>query len=178
MDGLVRLAGLIMARNAIAREITMIIGRPAELGHIGEYIASRVFGVALEKSASRKSVDGRFIEGALAGRSVNIKWYAKREGTLDLATELPPDFYLVLAGPRAGSQSSRGGERPWKISSVHLFKTTELMEVLEARGVKIGGATSVAQELWEAAEIYPNQRSPWLVVSEEQREKLRWFEFE
>ena len=40
-DGdLQRLAELIRARNATKVEITSIIHRPAQIGHIGEYIAS------------------------------------------------------------------------------------------------------------------------------------------
>ena len=175
MDDLVRLAELIRARNAVARDIATLIGRPAQLGHIGEHIASRIFGIALEGSASRKSVDGRFADGPLVNRSVNVKWYAKQEGVLDLTPEALPDFYLVLAGPRSLAESSRGGVRPWIIESVHLFESKELMGVLRARGVKMGIATSVAQGLWEAAEVYPNRRSPWLVVSDEQREMLQLF---
>lgn len=175
MDDLARLAELIGARNAVARDIAALIARPAQIGHIGEYIASRVFGLALEESASRKGVDGRFAEGSLVDRTVNVKWYARQEGLLDLTPEALPDFYLVLAGPRCPAGSSRGGARPWVIRSVHLFESGELMEALTARGVKLGTATSVASGLWDAAEVYPNQRSPWLVVSDEQRRMLRLF---
>ena len=45
------LAALIRARNAIEIPITQIIGRPSQLGHIGEFIASRIFDIALEESA-------------------------------------------------------------------------------------------------------------------------------
>ena len=44
-----------------------IVGRPALIGHVGEYIASRVFGIALEHSAANKGYDGRFTDGPLAG---------------------------------------------------------------------------------------------------------------
>lgn len=175
VDDLARLAELIGARNAVARDIAGLIGRPAQIGHVGEYIASRVFGIALEESAARKGVDGRFAEGPLVDRSVNVKWYAKQGGVLDLTPEALPDFYLVLAGPRSPAGSSRGTVRLWTIQSVHLFESRELVEPLRARGVKMGTATSVARELWEAAEVYPNQRSPWLAVSDEQRRMLRLF---
>ena len=49
-DDLQRLAGLLRARNANEAEITQVIGRPAQLGHIGEYIAGQIFDVALEQS--------------------------------------------------------------------------------------------------------------------------------
>jgi len=175
VDDLARLAELIKARNTVARDIAMLIGRPALIGHVGEYIASRVFGIALEESTARKGVDGRFAEGPLVDRSVNVKWYARQEGVLDLTPEALPDFYLVLAGPRSPAGSSRGAVRPWIVGSVHLFESKELAEALRARGVKIGIATSVAQGLWEAAEVHPDQRSPWLTLSDEQRRMLRLF---
>lgn len=175
VDELARLAELIKARDAVAGDIAGLIGRPAQIGHVGEYIASRVFRIALQESAVREGVDGRFAEGPLVDRSVNVKWYAKQEGVLDLTSEALPDFYLVLAGPRSPAGSSRGTVRPWIIRSVYLFESKELMGSLRARGVKMGTATSVAQGLWEAAEVYPNQRSPWLVVADEQRRMLRLF---
>ncbi len=53
-------------------------------GHLGELIASRVFAIELDASASAAAIDGRFTEGPLGGRTVNVKWYLKREGLLDL----------------------------------------------------------------------------------------------
>ncbi len=96
MDDLTQLADLIKKRNLLEREITALVGRPAEIGHIGEYIASRVFHIALEESASHKSIDGRFRDGPLKDRTVNIKWYARREGLLDITPDALPDCYLVL----------------------------------------------------------------------------------
>ncbi len=68
------LASLLRARNAIAAKITAISGRPASLGHLGEFIAAEVFGIDLESSASNRGHDGRFRSGALQGRTVNVKW--------------------------------------------------------------------------------------------------------
>jgi hypothetical protein len=107
MDDLTQLAGLIRRRNLLEREITALVGRPAQIGHVGEYIASRIFHVTLEESASHKSIDGRFGAGPLQGRTVNIKWYAMQEGLLDITPEAPPDFYLVLTGPKTGAMPSR-----------------------------------------------------------------------
>ena len=57
MDGeLQTLAGLIRRRNEVAREITAVIQRPAQIGHIGEFIASRVFDIELEASAGEVMV--------------------------------------------------------------------------------------------------------------------------
>jgi hypothetical protein len=175
VDDLTQLADLIKKRNLLEREITALVGRPAEIGHIGEYIASRVFHIALEESASHKSIDGRFRDGPLKERTVNIKWYARREGLLDITPDALPDYYLVLTGPKSGAVTSRGQVRPWTIENVFLFDAQTLVDELKHGGVKIGVATSVRQHLWAKAEIYPAQRNDLLELSEEQREALMLF---
>ena len=175
MGDLAHLAELIARRNRVASEIAALITRPAQIGHLGEYIASSIFGITLELSASQKGFDGRFTGGELTGRTVNIKWYAKQEGLLDLTPDALPDYYLVMTGPLSGPVSSRGTTRPWVIDAVYLFDARELVADLQARGVKMGVATSVRQELWRAAEIYPIQRSRRLVLTEEQRTMLGLF---
>ena len=108
MNKLTDLADLIRERNAIEEQMGAIIGRPGLLGHVGEFIASRVFDIKLEHSAAAKGIDGRFTSGPLAGQTVNVKWCAKREGLLDIRPDALPDYYLVLAGPKAAPVSSRG----------------------------------------------------------------------
>ena len=94
-------------------------------------------------------------------RTVDIKWYGKREGLIDLAShDAPPDYYLVMTGPKGLALTSRGAVRPWCIASVYLFETANLFARLRERSVKIGTATSVAGEYWAAAEIFPESRSP------------------
>ncbi len=175
MQDLIQLAALIKQSNEITNQIAALIRRPAETGHMGEYIASKIFHITLAESASNKSIDGYFAEGALAGRSVNIKWYGKWEGLLDITTHVLPDFYLVLAGPKSAAVSSRGTTRPKVIEYVFLFNAAELAVSLTARKVKIGIATSVIQPLWLKAEVYPTQRNAVLVLSEEQRKILALF---
>lgn len=65
MEELVYLAGLIEQRNEIVGKITALIARPAQIGHIGEYIASKIFDIKLQDSASAKSIDGYFFSGNL-----------------------------------------------------------------------------------------------------------------
>lgn len=175
MQDLFRLATLLKEHNEITNQIAALIGRPAETGHMGEYIASQIFHITLAQSASNKSIDGYFADGALAGRSVDIKWYAKWEGLLDITTYTLPDFYLVLAGPKSAATSSRGTARPKVIEYVFLFNAAELVASLTARKVKIGIATSVIQPLWLKAEVYPTQRNAALVLSEKQRRQLALF---
>lgn len=161
------------------KQIAAIIQRPALIGHVGEFIASRIFGIALEESASRKGIDGCFTDGQLAGQSVNIKWYTKRENILDVTPDALPDFYLVLTGPEsAAAHSSRGKTRPWVIETVYLFDAHKLVHRLRLRGVKIGVATSVGQQLWDEAEVYPTPRNARLILSEEQRKLLAHFQRE
>jgi hypothetical protein len=169
------LAHLVKARNDIERKIAAIIGRPGLIGHVSEYIASEIFGIKLEESASSKGIDGHFVGGSLAGKGVNIKWYTKQEYSLDLAVESPPDYYLVVTGPKSPDVSSLGMTRPWLISSVYLFDSASLIESLGARAVSIGIATSVVGRLWREAEIYPLQTNKLLSLTVDQRSNLALF---
>ncbi len=170
-----RLADLIRQRNEIGREIAALIGRPATIGHVGEFIAAAVFDIELEESASGRGIDGHFRSGPLAGRTVNVKWYAKHESLLAITPDSLPNFYLVMTGPRSQAMTSRGEARPWLIESVFLFEAAPLVERLKARGVQIGVATSVTRAEWEAAEIYPQPRNPRYRLSEAQRAMLALF---
>lgn len=170
-----RLAELIRVKNVADGKIAALIGRPCQIGHVGEWIAAEIFDVALHESAVTAGSDGLFRSGSLAGRSVNVKWYGREESILDVHAGIGPDLYLVLTGPRSAPQSSRGRSRPWVISSVYLFEHAPMVADLAARGVKIGVASSVRRALWEAAWVYPWARSPLLVVTEEQRRMLGLF---
>jgi len=169
---LAELADLIHQRNRVDEKIAEIISRPALNGHIGEYIASQIFRIALAESATNKGSDGVFTSGPLAGRSVNVKLYAKRENLLDINPSALPDYYLVLTGPKTPAASSRGTVRPLCVEVVFLFHARELVSRLRS---KIGIATSVPHAFWEEAEIYPRQNNPELVISQEQKEMLSLF---
>src|SRR5215211_6487412 len=175
MDDLIQLAKLIETRNQIEREITALIGRPAAIGHIGEYIASRIFNIALEESASHKSSDGYFRDEPLKDRTVNIKWFAFQEGILDITPEAFPDYYLVLTGLKAGAMTSRERVRPWTIEKVFLFDAQLLANELKLLNVKMGVATSVRRHLWEKAEIYPAGQNDLFQLSQAQRDTLALF---
>ncbi len=170
-----RLADLLRRYNAVGDAIAGVIGRPAERGHVGEYIAAHIFNITLERSARKRARDGRFMAGALAGRTVNVKWYGKQEGVLDLHARGAPDYYLALTGPAGSAASSRGATRPWVIESVYLFEARRLLQDLRARGVKIRTGSSVRQALWSAAEVYPEPRNTTLVLTQEQRDLLVLF---
>ena len=142
---------------------------------MGEYIASKIFRIALVESASHKAIDGHFREGPLKERSVNIKWYSLREGLLDITPDSLPDYFLVLSGPKSGPMSSRGQVRAWTIDGVFLFDAHSLISQLQTRGVGLGIASSVAQQYWQEAEVYPNQRSTKLILSDEQRRQVSLF---
>ena len=129
------LAELIRRRNENEVAISRVIRRPALLGHIGRYVASQIFDIALGP-ANQKGMSGRFRSGPLAGRSVVIKTYGKREGVLDINPESPPDFYLVLAGPKATAANSKDVVRPWGIKEVFLFEAHPLIARLRERKVR------------------------------------------
>lgn len=175
MPDLNRLAELLKEKHQIDEKIANLVGRPAQIGHVGEYIASAIFNIKLEASATAKGIDGHFITGPLAGRSVNVKWYAKLESALDLTPAFLPDEYLVLTGPRSTALSSRGTHRPWLIQFAFLFDAHQLVQQLSTRGSKLGIASSVPRQYWDAAEIYPVQRNNRLLLSDEQRTMLALF---
>jgi hypothetical protein len=167
------IATLLADRNAIDEKMAAITRRPMTSGHLGEWIAARVFGIELESSASAAAIDGRFTCGPLAGRSVNVKWYLKREGLLDLVVSDALDYYLVLSGPRSAASSSRGQTRPWCITSVHLFDAKQFHSELGRRGISIGAASSVRNADWDASEIYPRTNNSTLPVDGRQLALLR-----
>ena len=170
---LFKLAPLINKRNETERQITAITGRPASIGHLGEFIASKVFEIELSVAANQKSIDGFFSSGRLEGGSVNVKWYGAHEMLLDVCVDSPPDFYLVLSGPtKAAGQTDR--TRPWLIRKVFLFDTAELMPAITARA--IGIATSIRGSVWDSCEIYPRSNSKMLTITEQQRDLLSLFD--
>ena len=154
---------------------------PADLGHIGEFIAKHIFSIELQDSASYPGIDGHFQSSPLLGKSVNIKMYAKREGLLDVDPQHLPDYYLVLTGPKSPAMTSRGQSRPWVITDVFLFEARPLLARLRRRRnrnghrIHIGKATSVSMEEWEAARIYPSTEKSPLTLTEEQVSKINLF---
>lgn len=175
LEALERVAGLIAQRNAIDAQIGGIIERPVVAGHLGEWIAAEVFDIRLEASAVAKAIDGRFTAGSLAGRTVNIKLYGKREGLLDIVDDPTVEYYLVMTGPRGGAVSSRGGTSAILIEAVYLFEAGPLLDALRARNVRIGNATSVVASLWDAAEVFPTQINQAIQLSVQQQEALSLF---
>lgn len=174
-DDLPRIAQLVEERNRIDDQIAAVIKRPMTSGHLGEWIASQIFDIDLEALANATGIDGRFRSGPLQGRTVNVKWYLQREGILDMTTADALDEYLVMTGPASAAGSSLGRTRPWRIDSVYLFDAHALRADLTERGSSIGTASSIRTELWVQAEVYPDQSSQRLPLTEGQVEALRLF---
>ncbi len=175
LDSLRRLAELIAEKDAVEQEIAALTGRPTLPGHVGEYVAAASFDLELHPSAVARGSDGVCRSGLLAGRSVNVKWCTAFCRILDIRADALPDSFLVLGAPYSPPGSSRGRVLPWVIETVYLFEATPLVAALAARGVKVGVATSVTREIWEAAAVYPTPRNPVLAVSDAQRELLALF---
>ena len=173
MEDLRRLVELIRERNRVEAAIAAVIGYPGEQGAVGEYIASRIFGVTLADTRNREGFDGRFAHGPLQGRTVEIKWFLKRLG-IDLKRE-PPDHYLILTGPKDTGTGTRKQVLPWRLDAVYLFNGPALHEQQRQRGVKLGDASSIRDDQWAAAELYPTPRTTLLTLTDEQRELLRGF---
>jgi hypothetical protein len=174
-DGLIRrIAQLLRERNALDEEIAAITHRPMTSGHLGEWIAAQVFDIQLEQSAIAAGIDGTFRSGPVQGCTVNIKWYLKREGLLDMSESARLDYYLVLTGRPSAAASSRNATRPRQIDAVFLFDARQLRAEQLERGVKRGTASSVLKRQWTVAEIYPAANSV-LPISSRQAELLHLF---
>ncbi len=174
-ESLRRISGLLASRNAIDADIGTIVGRPMTSGHLGEWIAAQIFDIELEVSASTAAIDGIFRSGPLKGATVNVKWYLKQEGVLDMSESDRLDYYLVLAGPPPSVVVPRATVRPWCIDSVFLFDARQLRDEQIQRGVKRGIASSVRKHQWAAAEVYPAATNPLLPVDAGQASALALF---
>lgn len=170
-----RAAGLLRERNAIDAELAQLMHRPMTSGHLGEWIAASVFDIELEPSAVAPGIDGRFRSGPLRDRTVNVKWYLKREGLLDMTESAALDYYLVLTGPSGLAASSFGGTRPWCIEEVFLFDARQLRDEQISRGVRRGTASSITSQQWTAAQIHPVATNQRLAVTSQQADLLRLF---
>ena len=165
-----RLVDLLRRRNAIDHEIAQLIGRPALPGHIGEFIAAELFDIELHPHANARGSDGIFRSGPLAGRTVNVKFYGRRDGLLDIP-EAPVDHLLVLTGAPATSPSR--DSRPVVLNEVFFFDTDELVATLRDRGVAVGTASSLRRDDWRLAQAWPDgPRSVQLPLSEAQMMQL------
>lgn len=175
MNDLPQLASLLKSRDTIDYKIATIVGRPAQVQSVGEYIASVIFGITLTgEIMAYKNSDGRFERGPLAGQTVDVQWRTKHDGILHLKTDPLPDYYLVFVGSKEAT-AVHSLSIPWVIESVHLFHSAELLNALRERGVQLGTGTSITGPLWERAEIYPAQRNNQLILSNEERTMLALF---
>ena len=103
-----------------------------------------------------------------------MKWYLRQEGVLDMTTSPTLDYYLVMTGPWLTAAIDTR-TRPWVINYVYLFDAHKLLEVKQSQGVKIGIATGIRKDEWNAAEIYPSQTPEALLLDPEQAAMLRLF---
>lgn len=174
-----RMARLLAIRNLLDEEIASLVGRPAEKGHVAEWIAHRIFGVTLADSAVQKGFDGRFADGPLAGKTVDVKYTGLQEAILSVNPDAVPDYYLALTGPKPTAvqwATSKGQTRPFVITQAFLFDGPALVERLRQRGVQIGAVTSVRTAEWDVARVFPTAApgAP-LTLSVTQREALARF---
>jgi hypothetical protein len=110
--------------------------------------------------------------------TVNIKYRSTRKRILNLEQSFDAndhaDYYLVLHGPNAAVKAEDDTNLPFVIEMIYLFEAPALLASLQKSGkAKVGKFVPVA--LWNAAEIYPNQVNPALMVTDEQRAALQLF---
>ena len=168
------LSQLLKERNQIDKKIASLLGRPAEKGHIGEFIAEKVLGIKLNTSGSAPGFDGVFEYGPLVGQKVNIK-FLKHDKNIDLNKKHSPDYYLVLVSPQI--KGAYGTLLPICIEGIFLFNANELIYELKSRTPtkEIGTATRIPEDLWCKAEIYPNKNNNILKLTDKQRNLLVYF---
>jgi hypothetical protein len=166
------LASLMKSRNTIDAKIATMVGRTAQAGNVGEYIAAMIFKIALDETGKARGYDGRFTHGPLTGQTVDVQWHLKHDGQLNLRIDALPDYYLVLTGPQTTAPAHAS---PWLITSIFLFNARDLLNALGERGVQIGSGTSVTGPLWERAEIFPRAQDHRFVLSEEEKTMLALF---
>ncbi|GHO45778.1 hypothetical protein [Ktedonospora formicarum] len=171
MSELSWLASLLKSRNTIDSKIATLIGGPAQVGNVAEYIAVTIFRIQPDKDGKRRGYDGRFTYGSLAGQTVDVQWRPRRDGQLNVKIDAVPDYYLVFTGPELLPTVGN----PWLIDAVYLFHAHQLLNALRERGVHISSGTSVTGPLWERAEIYPVAKNLQLLLSEEERQLLALF---
>lgn len=174
-EGLYHLATLVKQRNEVDNDLSDLIGRPSTVGNIGEYIASKVFDIELQERANHKGHDGIFASGPLEGKTVNVKFYTKQQYMVDINLRSVPDSFLVLVGPTAPLVSSRGTTLAIFVQAVYLFDAQQLIHSVQSRGTKVGTATSVVKQVWQANEIYPSQASTTITLTDEQKTYLQLF---
>jgi hypothetical protein len=151
MESLPALAALIRVRGCIDQQIAKIMNRPVHSGHFGEYVACTVLDIEPSAMARQKGYDGIFRSGALAGRTVNVKYRTRHSGLLNLGTSTDPDdhpdFYLAVEGPRISAGPSAGVHAPLCVDVVYLFESQELLKALAERGIRPGAPINPGRAL-------------------------------
>jgi hypothetical protein len=176
MDALNQLADAIRQRNQAEDRIATIVGRPVSAGTLYQFVACRVFDIDLDgPDCDVLHGVGRFCSGPLAGRSVAVRRTGVSTRSLDITIDPLPDFILVMACSDAVSVSPEFDARPSLVDRVYLFDAGRLVAELEGRGRKVGAGTVVDRLTWQAAEIYPQQRSGHYLLSGAQRHALGLF---
>lgn len=76
-ESLAHIAALLRERNSIDASIAKVIDRPVTAGHLGEWIAAKIFDIELEESATNQGFDGHFRSG-IASSVIRKHWDAAR----------------------------------------------------------------------------------------------------
>ena len=176
-DELERFADLVRTWNAINRALGRFLGRSASSGHITEDIASRIIHILLEQRANHPVSDGTFTAGALAGKSVNVKWRGGGSRTVNVKdVNHLPDYFLSFVGPKKSAITDPSpGYHPFSIKEVCLFEAETLATLLREKGKEKGHMTSVQKQVWDQARIYPQHEHSPIRLTPEQETMLALF---
>ena len=81
-----------------------------------------------------------------------------------------------LGSPTSGRHRPPRGGRKGAIKEVFLFEAAPLVARLLAHGVRLGTATSVRNEEWDRARIYPASSGDPPELAKDQMDALRLFD--
>lgn len=106
-----------------------------------------------------------------------MKFHSVNEHLINLSKKASEDVYLlVFTGAYEPASSSRGKNRPFRITNAYLFHEKKLCDDLKKQKRKVGVGTSLKREYWNKAEIYPENKVNRNIGMK--REFLEMFELE
>lgn len=170
MEDLYRLAQLLQQRTIAEHQIALQVGRSPSQGEIVEYILRNLLQITQDSSVQH---DGRFTEGELAGRLVEIKYFTdglSLEALRHALDKPQPDYYLLAVGASLAQKQALMCPNALTIEAIYLLSASELASLLTSVSGK-----RASEALLEPFQIYPEPRNPLICLSEEQRDVLERF---
>ncbi|MCX7925443.1 MAG: hypothetical protein N2554_06485, partial [Fimbriimonadales bacterium] len=133
MEDLYQLANLVQQRNQLEHAMAQLIGEPFTPAKVAEFLARRVFGIHSDEGTP---FDGYFTEGALAGKSVAIRYLPERGRLYSFKaslTEPQSDYYLLMVGADGRRKHALQVSTAFTIDAVYLVDARHDAPLWETR---------------------------------------------